>query len=178
MKNEELIEFEALFISKAKEYAINCHNGTNHKYDGKPYETHLQMVVDCAYEFIHLVDEPLKMHVIASAWTHDVIEDCRETFNDVGAVLGLSVAELVYAVTNEKGRTRQERANNVYYQGIRDCKYAGFVKLCDRIANVRYSKEQGSRMFDLYKKEHRTFKAYLSGIGCEPLWDELDRLFS
>ena len=35
-------------VTKAKNYAIKCHTETNHKYDGKPYETHLQMVVDYA----------------------------------------------------------------------------------------------------------------------------------
>jgi len=42
-------------IEKAKEYAIDCHDMTAHQYDGKPYDTHLQMVFDTAKKFIHLI---------------------------------------------------------------------------------------------------------------------------
>jgi hypothetical protein len=36
-------------------------------------------------------------------------------------------------------------------------KGAVFVKLCDRIANVQYSKMTKSRMFEMYKKENDNF---------------------
>ena len=47
--------------------------------------------------------------------------------------------EIVYALTNDKGRSRAERAGEKYYQGIRETPYAPFVKLCDRLANITYS---------------------------------------
>ena len=47
--------------------------------------------------------------------------------------------EIAYALTNEKGRTRAERANEKYYEGIRSTKYAPMVKYADRIANLRFS---------------------------------------
>lgn len=50
------------------------------------------------------------------------------------------VADIVYAVTNEKGKNRSERANEKYYQGIRENKLAVIVKICDRLANALYSK--------------------------------------
>ncbi|MBR1412444.1 MAG: hypothetical protein IJ577_04880, partial [Prevotella sp.] len=63
----------------------------------------------------------------------------------------------VYALTNEKGRTRAERAGEKYYQGIRETPYAPFVKLCDRLANITYSCSgvDGSnlRMKEVYKSE-------------------------
>ena len=45
---------------------------------------------------------------------------------------------------------------NVIYS-ICDTKFAPFIKACDRLANIRYSKETGSRMFDIYKKEMKDF---------------------
>ena len=51
-------------------------------------------------------------------------------------------AEIVYALTNEKGRTRAERAGVKYYEGIRAVPYAPMVKLADRMANVRFSLRQ------------------------------------
>jgi len=92
-----------------------------------------------------------------ACWGHDLIEDCRVSYNDVKDALGQEVADIVYAVTNEKGKNRKERANDKYYEGIRNTPGAVFVKLCDRIANVQYSKMTGSRMFEMYKKENINF---------------------
>ena len=47
--------------------------------------------------------------------------------------------EIVYALTNEKGRNRAERANEKYFEGIRETPYAPFIKLVDRLANISYS---------------------------------------
>jgi hypothetical protein len=49
----------------------------------------------------------------------------------------------------------------MYYEGIRNTKGAVFVKLCDRIANVQYSKMTKSRMFELYKEENDNFMTEL-----------------
>lgn len=144
-------------ISQAVTYAIMCHGRTNHKYNGEPYTIHLEMVSKVASKFLHLVDQDQHDVVIAAAWCHDVIEDTRQTYNDVKQELGVQVAEIVYALTNEKGRNRKERANDKYYEGIRDTPNAVFVKLCDRMANIEYSVETGSRMLDLYRKEHEAF---------------------
>lgn len=160
-------------VIKAKQYAIKCHTETNHKYDGKPYETHLQLVVDYACKYAYLLElENLEM-VIASAWTHDVIEDCRQTYNDVKTELDIRVAEITFALTNEKGKSRKERANSIYYEGIRNTPFAGYIKLCDRLSNVAYSKQQGNSMIEAYRKEHKHFSAELFCIGFQPMWDEL-----
>jgi (p)ppGpp synthase/HD superfamily hydrolase len=163
-------------ISVAKRYAIKCHHDTNHKYDGKPYSVHLQLVVDYATKYSHLIEDGMVDVVVASGWTHDVIEDCRQTYNDVKLEVGELVAEITYALTNEKGKTRKERAGSVYYEGIRKVRYADFVKLCDRLANVKYSKESGSIMIDVYRKEHAQFEKELrSDMFCS-MWDELKEL--
>jgi hypothetical protein len=102
------------------------------------------------------------------------------SYNDVNVVLGTHVADLVYALTNEKGKTRKERANDKYYEGIRTEKYGVFIKMCDRIANVEYSKISGSRMFDVYKKENENFINKL-GIKqyhmCYSMKEYLDKVF-
>ena len=115
------------------------------------------MVVDVANKFIHLIPEKDRDVVISSAWCHDVIEDTRNTYSDVLKATSLEVAEIVYALTNEKGKTRKERANEKYYSGIRNTPYATFVKLCDRIANIQYSMSQRSRMLEMYRKETPDF---------------------
>jgi (p)ppGpp synthase/HD superfamily hydrolase len=124
------------------------------------------------------VEDPFLETVIASAWTHDTIEDCRQTYNDVKNHLGITVAEITYALSNEKGRTRAERANSKYYEGIRNTPYAGFIKLCDRLANAKYSKMNGSRQTETYRTELPHFRDELASVGFQPMWDELTELLS
>jgi (p)ppGpp synthase/HD superfamily hydrolase len=99
----------------------------------------------------------LRTACLRASWGHDLIEDTRVSYNDVKEQLGQEAADIIYAVTNEKGKNRKERANEKYYEGIRNTPGAVFVKLCDRIANVQYSKMTGSRMFEMYKKENDSF---------------------
>jgi (p)ppGpp synthase/HD superfamily hydrolase len=140
------------------------------------------MVNQVAQDFKHLLDDTkdyftgkdynqvdvshtsLRTACLRATWGHDLIEDCRVSYNDVKNHLGQEAADIIYAVTNEKGKNRSERANDKYYEGIRNTKGAVFVKLCDRIANVQYSKMTKSRMFEMYRKENDNFMTKL-GYG-------------
>ncbi len=167
-------------LRKAQTYAISCHSMTNHFYDGKPYLIHLKMVYEYAYKFRHLLyeDELLchPVNVLAAAWTHDTIEDTRQTYNDVKKILGSSVAELTYALTNEKGRNRKERANDKYYEDMRKVPGAVYLKICDRLANAKYSKMKGSKMLEVYKKEYLEFAYKLASPTNVPMFDELRKI--
>lgn len=181
------------------QWCIDQHRNTNHMYDTYlPYEFHLRMVHEVAIDFKHLLDDtvdyftgepyrgPLQDQVtlrtacLRAVWGHDLIEDCRISYNDVKTHLGQEAADIVFAVSNEKGKTRKDRANEKYYKGIYETPGAVFVKLCDRIANVQYSKMTKSRMFEMYKKEYDEFKKSLHSDGhpTQPMWDELEKLFN
>ena len=149
--------FEALCIShqesleQIRSMAHQIHESVNQFYDGdKPYGYHLDMVAKEVYAYGHLVlvGEADLLPLFMGAWFHDSIEDARVSYNDVKKIalkLGLTeeqafcASEIVYALTNEKGRNRKERAGKRYYEGIRNTPYAPFVKMCDRMANIRYS---------------------------------------
>lgn len=148
-------------LSEVKMYAIKCHTETNHFYDKQfPYHYHLQMAVHIGLQFINLIPEKDRDNVIGAIWCHDTVEDARQTYSDVIKATNYEIAEMVYAVTNEKGRNRTERANRKYYDGIVETKYATFVKLCDRIANVKHSKKTGN-MLEMYRKENKYFRSML-----------------
>lgn len=139
------------------EFAIKAHSNVNHTYNGMPYSVHLSLVNLFAVKYLELIPEKHRDIVIQACWLHDTIEDCRLTFNDIKEFAGEEVANIVYAVTNEKGKNRAERANAKYYEGIVNTLYADFVKLCDRLANVWYSKETVSHMLKAYKRENKHF---------------------
>lgn len=165
-------------IEKTKRYAIDCHNKTNCRYSDKLYGFHLQMVFDTACKFIHLIPDEAKVNVLSACWAHDVIEDTRQTYNNVKAATNVEIAELVYALTNEKGKTRSDRANDKYYEGIRNCEFASFIKICDRIANVEFSKSNGGSMFHKYHKENLRFVTSVDFAKYNELIIHLNSLFN
>ena len=169
-------------IDAVKEYAFESHAQVNHMYDDMPYSAHLKMTAQVAKDFIHLIPRDYREQVIAAAYCHDILEDTHQTYNDLKKkVRSHLVAEIVYAVTNDKGRTRAERAGKKYYDGIRSQQFASFIKLCDRIANVTYSKSTGSSMYGKYKLELESFlKSVVSPdkiVAYHELFELLNQLF-
>lgn len=170
-------------IQEKVQWCIDQHRNTNHMYDKYlPYEFHLRMVVQVFNDFKHLIEfnqAHLSEEILYLAcWGHDLIEDTRCSYNDVKENLGYFSADIIYALTNEKGRNRAERGNDEYYEGIRNTPGAIFVKLCDRIANVQYSKMTKSRMFEMYKKENPDFLSKVGADNYPEMRDYLINLFS
>lgn len=153
-----------------RERVAKIHADVNQYYDEKPYFYHLdkvgRLVVKYLQEIVNRKEDIIP--VIFAAYFHDSIEDARLTYNDVLKIAkeymtdkqALLATEIVYALTNEKGRNRHERANEKYYFGIRVIPYAPLVKACDRLANYNYAKETHSKMVSCYEKEMEYF------IGC------------
>lgn len=134
--------------------AGTVHAGVNQHYDKNlPYEFHLRMAASYLTKYGHqeLTDVSEFDTLYAAVYYHDSIEDARMTYNDVKAEFerlnrecGCDIhvedaAEMVYALTNDKGRNRAERAGEAYYKGIRETPHAPFLKMCDRLANIQFS---------------------------------------
>lgn len=163
-------------ITTATEYAINCHLDANHFYDKHSYSYHLQKVVSVAMDFIYLIPESYRNDILAACWCHDLIEDARQSYNDVRKNTNSLVADIVFAVTTEKGKTRDERNNEKYYSGITRQAFATFVKICDRIANYEYSATTKSSMFAKYSKEMPHFKEKLYREDYDVMFKRLDSI--
>lgn len=172
-KNRLNMEIKTKNIVK---YATHCHSSTNHLYDGMPYSVHLESVVNVAIHYINLIPKEAQDDVLAACWCHDLIEDARQSYNDVKNETNMHVADIVYAVTTEKGRNRNERNSNKYYEGIKNIPYATFVKLCDRIANYEYSATTKSSMFTKYSKEMQHFKEQLYTEQYDVMFNNLDEI--
>ncbi|MBR1547345.1 MAG: hypothetical protein IJ637_01285 [Prevotella sp.] len=169
-------------IEQIRQEAYQLHDGVGQTYgDGLPYGYHLDMVVAAIHDYGHLVcqGDADVVPLVFGGYYHDSIEDARLSYNDVMAAAcrhlsddkALLATEIVYALTNEKGRTRAERAGDRYYDGIRQTPYAPFVKLCDRLANVTYSCASGradDRMRGVYAQEMPHFLAALKTSAADP----------
>lgn len=170
-------------IGRAAKYAKKKHKETNHKYDDVyPYKVHLKMVYHYAVKYRRLIifkyDEEVLANAMAAAWTHDTIEDTRETFNNVRDATNVGVANITYALTNHKGKTRAQRAGKAYYRDIKEEPLADYIKICDRLANLKYSAETQSRMLDVYRKEHDHFRTMLYKPEYEMMFDEMEELMA
>ncbi len=170
-------------IESIRQSAHALHASVNQFY-GKnlPYGFHLDMVAQEACEYGHLVcvSENDVLPMMFGAYYHDSIEDARLSYNDVRKVAtgymnvdqALMATEIVYALTNEKGRNRAERAGEKYYAGIRETPYAPFMKLCDRVANITFScsgtDADNLRMKEVYKKEVPHFLASIDPHSDDP----------
>lgn len=142
----------------------------NQKYGGDlPYSFHLDAVFAQGEKFKHLINPSDYTNVVTHAlYAHDLIEDARMTYNDIIKACDKYnirraevVADIVYCVTDEKGKNRRDRKNDKYYKDLLKNKYAVFVKLADIAANTLFSKLTGSSMYGMYKKEFLNVKRKL-----------------
>ncbi len=155
-------------IEKIRLAAHYIHTQVNQHYDKiHPYGYHLDMVADIVCQYAHSIcrSEEDVLPLMFGAYFHDTIEDARLTYNDVLKIAGgfmnenqtFMATEIVYALTNDKGRTRAERAGERYYKGIRETPYAPMVKTADRLANITYSfsheNDSNHHMKGVYSKE-------------------------
>ena len=173
MKKDECIEFlnsvdYIIFATDVLYEAGRLHASVNQLYDKEAnlgYQYHLDLTVSFAKsgfsQMPWITPQEIKIITFAAAY-HDAIEDTRETYSDIlrrarqyfDENSRKLAADIVYAVTNEKGHNRTERANDTYYNGILKTPFAPYVKVCDRLANISYAvSHKNKHMIDTYRKE-------------------------
>lgn len=158
----------------------------NQKYgDNLPYSFHLKAVVaqgkiflkDWDYLIVkysaernldEIPDSSMRREMLEFVLAgHDLIEDARMTYNDVKKMayryfyddsIATLLADIIYDVTDEKGKNREERKNEKFYSALRENKLALFVKLADMAANRMYSKLFNTKQYEMYKGEFENFK--------------------
>lgn len=136
-------------ILKAKAYAFEAHKGD--MYGPYPYTKHLNDVYNTLV-MVGVTDDLILM----AAWMHDTIEDTMVVYEDLFEDFGKRTADLVYLLTDKRGRNRRER-HEATYPLIAEDPRAVLVKLADRLANLMNSQHEKEKMFFMYEKEHPYF---------------------
>jgi hypothetical protein len=164
------MESKPLILEDAIAAARRAHAGKFWN-NGQPYEVHLERVASC----VRLMC-PGDLDMEIAAWLHDSVEDTTMTLDQIEDGFGSRVRMLVWAVTDELGKNLAERHIKTYPK-IRNVQGAIYLKLADRLVNVRASAEDRGGYFDMYRKEHPEFRAalYTPGVA-EDWWAELDDL--
>ena len=127
-------------VKQCFEFAVSQHQEKGQSYGVYEYKFHLEQVADIAKKYSYLLLLGQIGQVICACYGHDLLEDCCN-YNDIFGVFGSEVTEIIYAVTNELGRNRKERAEKTYPK-IRKNRLAVYVKLCDRIAILNSPKNR------------------------------------
>lgn len=161
------------------------HHGEQ-RYSGIPYTHHLAAVEAVARRFkddiLILGEDDFTQDredaydvLLVATWLHDIVEDPPVKPKEIVELFGQKVADLVVAVTDEKGYPNRKTRKLATYPKTRAAgRFAVALKLCDRIANI----EQGG-LSDMYRKEHEDFKRalYTPGVN-EAMWAHLDKLLA
>ena len=168
LRKETLYEIEIADCFLARDLAAELHS--EHKYDGKPYvEAHLDEV---ALEVCSYTQDPV---AIAVAYLHDVLEDTEISFTVLQQMMGETVANAVFDLTDGKGESRFDRQMKTYSR-CRDNPLAVKVKLADRTVNMRASK--GTIHAITYVNEYERFKGSLyKAYSNEVMWAHLDNIY-
>lgn len=153
---------------EARMVSIQAHG--NQTYDDIfPYKKHLDDVVAI------LIRYGFSGKYIIAGYLHDIIEDTALSYNKVKKYFGLDVAEMVYCVTDELGRNREEKKLKTLPKTASNPD-AIIIKLADRMANI----EHGGKI-DMYRNEFTAFKDVLysnTPADAKIMWDDLEKLLT
>jgi (p)ppGpp synthase/HD superfamily hydrolase len=158
-------------IQTAQDFAAKAHKGQ--MYGSQPYTYHLVQVANVLTRFGF---DDTDLHV--AAWLHDVVEDTDTTVEDVQALVGDVVADIVQRVTDEPGANRKERKAKTYPM-IKGDVSATLIKLADRIANVENCIATGKRgLYGMYCKEQPEFRKalFVDAPETASLWAHLEAI--
>lgn len=167
MKDKDLVR---------KAFLLAAEYHQHQKYGEHPYLVHLYDVVNVLIEYGF--NTPTFYHLLAAAWLHDTLEDTTLNYSKIKTECGEYVAEIVFAVTDELGRSRKERKKKTLPKltGFED---AQIVKLADWIANLRDCHRNRSDLLQMYRKDYRSFRDAVKHEATElmlPFWDEIESL--
>ena len=155
-------------VERAMAFSQDAHTGQ--QYGANDYTYHLSRVHDEVVAMVGISETDMR----AAALLHDTLEDTTASYRQVKYCFGESVAELVYAVTDELGRNRQERHIKTYPKLCKAGYWAITLKLADRIANVSECVRNRDGRLAMYRNEQQEFEETLRPFGGPAFgWDKL-----
>lgn len=126
---------EVILIAQAKRFATEKHKGQ--MYGNEPYTYHLEQVV--ANVATRKKGDPMLSVYIATAWLHDVMEDCGVKYDEIAEQFGSTVANAVYRLTKTA-----DLDYHAYLEQCIDFHVSREVKICDTMANLTESFKTGN----------------------------------
>lgn len=142
-----------MLVERAEQFARLAH--INQWYGDLPYYHNLKRVYLTLKDF-EVTDKTL----LAAGWLYRTLEDTNTTYDILLIQFGKEVADIVHAVTNEKGNSRKEILEKTAPK-IRENSKAVLIKLADRIVNTEFSYKTNSELYKMYEDEYYLFREHL-----------------
>ncbi|MEN6550107.1 MAG: HD domain-containing protein [Armatimonadia bacterium] len=136
---------------EAHVFAVRMHDGQK-RANGDDYVVHPER---CARRVRELGGSEEQ---VAAIYIHDVSEDCGVPFRVINYIFGAEVAKLVEELTNHEHspnmcRADRKMADRVRLVGV--SREAKFLKLIDRIDNLKDIEDKSPEFARLYRQESR-----------------------
>jgi hypothetical protein len=121
-----------------------------------------------------------------AAFCHDLMEDAKQTYNNICIAAGKEVADITLGVTDVPAENRLMKHLLTMGKTVRDYR-AIILKMADMYSNAKYSKASGSTMYEKYVAEYRYRKpifemalvwygSYLDQEELADIWKKLDEI--
>lgn len=151
---------------QAMQLAMLAHAGQRRKYTGNPYTEHLAQVAGIVATLPHGYHHPQAtcQEIVATAWLHDVIEDCGVPSVSLRANFGPVVAGGVLLLSD------LEKEGNRTLRKIAACErlaaaptWVQTIKIADLISNTASIREHDPKFAEVYIPEARALLEALDG---------------
>ena len=161
-------------LTHAAHWAAKAHKDQQRKgVDAEPYVNHLLEVA----ELIALADAAVDVEVLIAGLLHDTVEDVDVTRDDIVAVFGTRVADLVLAVTDDKTQSKDRRKWLQIQHAPGLCHDAKLIKLADKTSNLRALVRTPPAGWGLERLADYVVWAAAVVEACGPVDASLERLF-
>lgn len=121
-------------VLRAADFAADKHRDQRRKGRLKrPYVNHCIEVASLLANVGRVIDD----NVLVAALLHDTVEDTNTTRDEIASVFGLSIADLVMEVTDDKSLDKQQRKDLQVQHAPTLSEGAKLIKIADKISNVR-----------------------------------------
>jgi (p)ppGpp synthase/HD superfamily hydrolase len=137
-------------VDAALSYACRAHQNQVRKYTGEPYITHCVAVAQ------RVADLGGGVETVMAAVLHDTIEDTATTYQDIKSRFWVSVANLVWELSDvsrpgDGNRAYRKMLDTLWLQ--RASFDAKFIKLADLLDNGQSILENDQKFWKVYRQE-------------------------
>lgn len=152
-------------LEEIRKYACIAH--IDQWYGDKPYVFHLDAVYAVVMEF------NLGIEYQIAAYLHDILEDTKVQREELVLKFGEHIATMVFCVSGF-GANRKEKQQNIK-EKMESYPASIDLKMADRLANMRNSKIEKPKLYELYCKEHLELE-HIFSQGNPALFKKLEEI--
>ncbi|MCQ2364436.1 MAG: HD domain-containing protein [Akkermansia sp.] len=126
---------DSTLISRAAAFAARAHAGQTRRGSDTPYYTHVEAVARRVQELCEQGQADPAM--VAAAYLHDTMEDCGTTHDELTALFGSDIADLVAELTNDDEKKHRMGKETYMVDKLSHLTPRALtVKLCDTLSNI------------------------------------------